>query len=345
MKASYFTGPGGLEVIEYGELPEPSVGENEVKLKIFASGLNHLDIFVRKGIPGLKLNYPHVGGSDMAGEIVEIGEKVDNVKVGDKVLVNPGFGCGKCKACISGEESLCKRFMLYGEHVWGGMAEYAVVRADKVLPYPTDKMSEIEAAAIPLVTLTAYREIFTQGQLRPGQTIVILGAGSGVSTVAIQLAKLAGAKVITTTSTQEKEKKAYELGADHVINYVETPDWDKEVYLLTGKQGADLIVDNVGVATWKKSLRAVAKGGRIVTVGATTGPIVETDIRMVFWKQIHIVGSTMSSQREFLEAMQLVFDGKVKPIIDKVYPLEKLRDAHEYLEKGQQFGKVIIKVR
>ncbi len=345
MKAAYFTGAGGPEVIEYGDLPEPIVGKNEVKIKIYASGLNHLDIFVRNGIPGLKLSYPHVGGSDMAGEIVEIGDNITDISVGTKVLVNPGFGCGKCKACISGEESLCKRFALYGEHVWGGMAEYAVVRADKVLPYPEKKITPIEAAAAPLVTLTAYRELYTQGNLRPGQTVVILGAGSGVSTVGIQLAKLAGAKVIATTSSKEKEKKAYELGADYVINYVDTPNWDKEVYNLTNKQGAELIVDNVGVATWKKSLRAVSKGGRIVTVGATTGSMVETDIRMVFWKQIHIIGSTMSSQREFLEAMQLVFEGKIKPVIDRTFPLEKLREAHKYLEAGKQFGKVVITVK
>ncbi len=195
-----------------------------------------------------------------------------------------------------------------------------------------------------MTTLTAYRLLYTKAQVRPGETVVVLGAGSGVSTIMIQLAKLAGCNVIATTSSLEKEKLAYELGADHVINYVENPDWEKEVYRLTNKQGAEVIVDNVGEATWEKSIKAVAKGGRIVTVGATTGPIGKTDIRYVFWKQISIIGSTMSNQREFLDAMKLVYEGKIRPVIAKVFDLEEIKQAYEYLETGSQFGKVVVRI-
>ncbi len=343
MKAAFFRQHGGLDVLEIGDLPVPEINDNEVLVNVKAAALNRLDLFVRNGIPGLKLEFPHVGGSDFAGVVAEAGKKA-TIDVGTPVLVNPGYGCMTCKACVSGEESLCKRFQIYGEHSKGGLAEYVAVRADKVLEYPTDVLSVEEAAAVPLTTLTAYRLLYSKAQVRPGETVVVLGAGSGVSTVAIQLAKLAGCNVIATTSSPEKEKRAYELGADHVINYVETPDWEKEVYQLTNKQGAEVIVDNVGEATWEKSIKAVAKGGRIVTVGATTGPIGKTDIRYVFWKQIAIIGSTMSNQREFLDAMELVFDRKIKPVIARTFELDEVRQAYEFLESGSQFGKVVVRI-
>lgn len=342
MRAVVIYEHGDLDVLQMADVPRPEVGPDEVLIRVRACALNHLDLWVRRGLPGLKLEMPHIMGSDLAGVVAEVGEDVIGVQVGQRVTVNPGLSCGRCEYCVAGQDSLCVEFGVLGEHVPGGCAEYARVPARNVLPIP-DGFPFVEAAAAPLVFLTAWRALVTQAGLRAGEDILILGASGGVASAAIQIAKLCGARVFAVTSSGEKATRARELGADVVINRTET-DFSREVWQLTGKRGVDVVLENVGAATWKSSLRAVAKGGRVITYGATAGPLGETDIRLVFWKQIHIIGSTMASQSEFQQVMKLVFRGALKPVVDRVLPIERFREAHEALEKGEQFGKIVLQV-
>lgn len=342
MRAVVIYEHGDLDVLQMADVPRPEVGPDEVLIRVRACALNHLDLWVRRGLPGLKLEMPHIMGSDLAGVVAEVGEDVIGVQVGQRVTVNPGLSCGRCEYCVAGQDSLCVEFGVLGEHVPGGCAEYARVPARNVLPIP-DGFPFVEAAAAPLVFLTAWRALVTQAGLRAGEDILILGASGGVASAAIQIAKLCGARVFAVTSSGEKATRARELGADVVINRTET-DFSREVWQLTGKRGVDVVLENVGAATWKSSLRAVAKGGRVITYGATAGPLGETDIRLVFWKQMHIIGSTMASQSEFQQVMKLVFRGALKPVVDRVLPIERFREAHEALEKGEQFGKIVLQV-
>ncbi|MHA2365053.1 MAG: alcohol dehydrogenase catalytic domain-containing protein, partial [Candidatus Hodarchaeales archaeon] len=303
MKAVVFYEHGGLEKLQYKEdIPKPVYKRDEVLIRVKACALNHLDLFTRNGIPGLKLDMPHIPGSDIAGIIEEVGEGVIKWKVGQKVVINPGYWCNQCEFCKKGEHSLCRRFRLIGEHLPGGYAEYAKVPARNLLEIP-DHISFEQAAAGSLALLTAYRMVIKRGQLRLGESIVVLGAGGGVSSFVIQLAKIAGATVYATTSTEDKAEQAKKLGADYVINYKTDEMWWKTIFVNTGKRGVDMVVDSVGEATWDKSIRLLTKGGRLVTCGATTGPMGKTDIRLVFWNQLQIIGSTMASHSEFIEAM------------------------------------------
>ena len=340
MKTLLFHQFGGPEVLRYEDAPDPKIGPGEVLVRVRACALNRLDLFVREGIPALKTPLPFWTGCDIAGDVVEVGAEVQGVKVGDRVAVNPNLTCGRCEYCIQGEDSLCVRYGIFGEHVPGGLAELVKVRGDNILALPPH-ISYEDAASFILTSMTAWRMVVTQGQVRPGQDVLILGVGGGVSSTAVQIAKLCGARVFVTSSSDEKLERAKKLGADVGINYAKE-DWAKAVFEKTGKRGVDVVIENVGASTWKQSLRSLRKGGRLITCGATTGPIGETDIRSVFWNQIHIIGSTMANRREFNEVMTQLFRGTLKPIVDRVFPLKEGADAQRLLAEGKQFGKLVL---
>jgi NADPH:quinone reductase-like Zn-dependent oxidoreductase len=342
VKALAFDEFGGPEKLRLREVPEPAFGGDDVLVRVRACALNHLDLFVREGIPALKTPLPFWTGCDIAGEVAALGRDVAEVKIGDRVAVNPSLTCRRCEFCLQGEDSLCLRYRLLGEHVPGGLAEYVTVRGDSVLRLP-DHVKYEEAASFILTNMTAWRMVVTQGQVRPGQDVLILGVGGGVSSTAVQIAKLCGARVLVTSSSDAKLERARQLGADLGINYARE-NWGRKVHELTGGRGVDVVIENVGAATWKASLRALRKGGRLVTCGATSGPIAETDIRIVFWKQVHIIGSTMANRREFYDVMGLFFAGRLKPIIDEVVPLEDGAAAQRRLAEGRQFGKIVLTV-
>jgi NADPH:quinone reductase-like Zn-dependent oxidoreductase len=329
-------------VVEICELPTPEPGPGQVRLRVYATALNHLDLWVRRGIPGVPPAFPHVGGCDIAGTIDALGPGVEGWEVGQRVVVNPQLSCGRCRYCLRGQDNLCLQFAIVGEHTWGGMAEYVLVPAANLEPIP-EGFSFEEAAACALVFPTAWRMLLTGARLQPGETVLVLGAGGGVNTAAIQIAKLLGCEVWVTAGSEEKMRRARELGADWVLSYRD-PDWSRRVWERTDKRGVDVIVDNVGQATWATSLRLLAREGRLVTVGATTGPIGETDIRYVFWRQLRIIGSTMANRAEFMDVFRLIWRRQLRPVIDRVLPLEEARRAHEILERGEQFGKIVLRV-
>lgn len=343
MKAVIFNEHGGLEKLQFvNDFPDPVISDNDVLIKVKACALNQLDLFTRKGSPALKLPLPHIPGSDVSGTIEKLGSRVSGWNVGDRVVINPGIWCGECEYCVAGEHSLCRSFKLIGEHVHGGYAEYLKIPARNLLKLP-DHISFEEAAGAALSLLTAYRMIIKRGRLRPGETMLVIGAAGGVSTFAMQLGKIVGAHVWATTSTEEKVSQAMEYGAEFVVNYTNDPNWSKTIFGKSGKRGVDVVVDSVGQATWESSLRSLCKGGRLVTCGGTSGLVGTTNIALVFWNQLEIIGSTMASQSEFVEAMKLLFDGKIKVPL-KIFDLEKAKEAQEYLTNQKQFGKVVLKV-
>ena len=344
MRAVIFYEHGGSDKLQYVEdFPIPEIGPDDVLLNVKAAALNHLDIFTREGMPGINLKLPHIPGSDMSGIIADVGKIVQSLVKGDRVAINPGIWDNACEFCLQGEHSLCTNFQILGEHLSGGYAEYARIPARNCVKLP-DNIGFQKAAAGSLAYLTAWRMLMTQAKVHPTDEVLILGAGGGVSSAAIQIAKLAGAKVIATTSTETKVEEAKKIGADIVINYKTDPDWYKTVYTLTKKRGVDIVIDNVGAATWENSLKTLRKGGRLVTCGATTGNTGKTNINLVFWKQLQIFGSTMASQYEFLQVMKMVFEKKLDPKISKEFPLSQARDAQEYLSKMEQFGKDVLNI-
>lgn len=340
MKAAVFWQHGGPEVVEIADVPRPDVGPGQVLIAVHAAALNHLDLWARRGLPGLQLEFPHIGGSDIAGVVEELGDGVEGPTPGTRVLVNPSLWCGRCDWCLKGEESLCTSYRIIGEHIRGGFAEFAAVPATNVHPIP-DHMSFEDAAAVPLVYQTAWRGLVGRGRLEAGESVLVTGASGGVSTAAIQIAKHIGATVFAVTAGPEKAARVRELGADHVIDRLES-DFSKEVWKATDKRGVDMAFDSVGEAVWPDLLRALARGGRLVTYGATTGPAGQVEIRLTFWKQLQIIGTTMSSVSEFDAVMSLVFKKKLKPVIDVVRPLEDAHEAHRRLEAGEQFGKIVL---
>ena len=331
-----------LDVLQVLEVPEPTPRPDEVVVQVHYAALNRLDDWVRRGWKGLELAMPHILGSDMAGEIVALGSEVSGWQVGERVVANPGIWCNRCEWCERGEHSLCVEYGILGEHFPGVYAEYVAVPARNLVRVPEGFPME-KAAAAPLVYLTAWRMLFTRAGLRAGERVLVVGAGGGVNSAAIQLAKMAGAFVYVAAGGPEKVQFARDLGADVVYDYREQ-EWWKEVYRDTGKRGVDLVVDNVGEATFPYSLRALAKGGRVVTVGATTGSRSNADIRLIFWKQISIVGSTMGSQSEFRAAMRAVFEGRVDPPVDSIWPMEEYRQALERMLRGEQKGKIVLRI-
>jgi NADPH:quinone reductase-like Zn-dependent oxidoreductase len=341
MKALAFTEFGGPEKLRLQDVADPKIGPGDVLVRVRACALNHLDLFVREGIPALKTPLPFWTGCDIAGDVVEVGAAVQGVKVGDRVAVNPNLTCGRCEFCIQGEDSMCLRYGILGEHEPGGLAELVKVRGGNLLPLP-EHVSYDEAASFILVNLTAWRMVVTQAAARPGEDVLILGVGGGVSSTAVQIAKLCGARVWVTSSSDAKLERARALGADECINYTKD-DWAKVVFEKTARRGVDVIIENVGASTWKQSLRSLRKGGRLVTCGATTGPIGETDIRLVFWNQLRIIGSTMGNRKEFDAVMTQFFRGRLKAIIDDVLPLKDGAAAQRKLAEGKQFGKIVLK--
>jgi NADPH:quinone reductase-like Zn-dependent oxidoreductase len=341
MKALAFHEFGGPDKLKYEDVPDPRIKPNEVLVRVRACALNHLDLFVREGIPALKTPLPFWTGCDIAGEVTEVGAEVPGVKVGTRVAVNPNLTCGRCEFCAQGEDSLCVRYGILGEHTPGGLAEYVAVRGDNVLPLPASVSFEA-AASFVLTNMTAWRMVVTQGQVRPGQDVLVIGVGGGVSSTAVQIARLCGARVIVTSSDDAKLEKAKALGAEVGINYRKNPDWAKQVFEATGKRGVDVVIENVGAATWKDSIRSLKGGGRLVTCGSTSGPVGETSIPLVFWKQVHLIGSTMANRKEFHDVMGQFFAGRLKAIIDEVVPLKDGAAAQQRLAEGKQFGKIVL---
>jgi NADPH:quinone reductase-like Zn-dependent oxidoreductase len=342
MKALAFNEFGGPDKLRIQDVPDPQNGPDEVLVRVRACALNHLDLFVREGIPALKTPLPFWTGCDIAGDVAAVGANVKDVAAGDRVCVNPNLTCGRCEFCLQGQDSLCVRYGILGEHAPGGLAELVKARGDRVLKLPASVSYE-DAASFILTNMTAWRMVVTQGQVGPGQDVLILGVGGGVSSTAVQIAKLCGARVLVTSSSDAKLERARALGADIGINYSKE-DWAKAVFEKTGRRGVDVVIENVGQATWKQSLRALAKGGRLITCGATTGPLGETDIRIVFWNQLHIIGSTMASTKEFHDVMRLFFAGRLKAIVDEVVPLKDGAAAQQRLAEGKQFGKIVLRV-
>lgn len=332
---------GGPEVLKLEDLPDGVAGPGMVLVRVEAVALNHLDIWVRQGWSGLKLAFPHVLGSDVAGVVEVVGLGVTSVRVGDEVLLNPGLSCGQCGECLSGRDNLCRGYAILGEHVPGGYAEQVAVPAQNVLSKPKGLSFE-EAACVPLVFLTAWHALVARAEVRAGETILVHAGGSGVGSAAIQIAKLLGARVLTTAGTDEKCEKALKLGADHAINY-EKEDFLAVAKKLTDRRGADVVFEHVGKFTWEKSLLALAAGGRVVTVGATTGYDPPTDLRHVFYRQLSVLGSTMGSKGELFEVLKFVEQGRLRPVLDRVLPLADAVKAQALLADRTQFGKVVLK--
>lgn len=342
MKAVVFSEHGGPEVLRYTEVPDPVVGTNEVLVRVRACALNHLDLWIRKGLPGISVPLPHILGSDISGDVARVGAEVNGLAAGEKVLLLPGISCGNCAQCAAAKESQCRDYTLFGYMVDGGYAEYVKAPAGNVIPMPPN-LSYEEAAAIPLVFVTAWHMLITRANLKPAEEVLVLGAGSGVGSAAIQIAKVAGARVIATARTEEKLAKAKELGADDTILHSKQ-DISAEVKRLTNRRGVDVVFEHVGEATWEKSIRSLAVGGRLVTCGATTGYEGKIDIRYLFTRQISILGSYMGGKAELLSVLELVSRGAVRPVIDRIFPLAEAADAHRHLESREQFGKVVLRV-
>jgi NADPH:quinone reductase-like Zn-dependent oxidoreductase len=346
MRAALFRRHGGPEVMEIGEVPTPTPGPGEVQIRVTAAALNHIDLWLRQGLPALRVSLPHVSGGDVCGVVAELGPGVAvraGCAVGDRVLVNPGLSCGRCQACLSGRDNFCPDYRMIGEQTWGGEAEVLVVPAQNLVPAPRDRIAldDAQLAALPTVFMTVWQMLVERAQIRLGETVLVLAAGSGVGTAAIQVAKLHGARVIATASTDAKLAAARALGADETINHA-TGDLVAEVKRLTGRRGADVVVEHVGAATFPKSVVACAKGGRIVTCGATAGFEPVLNLRHVFWRQLSILGSTMASKGRLFDIVDLVAAGRLKPVVHRVFPLEEVAAAHRLLESRETFGKLVL---
>ena len=340
MKALYFKEHGDLDVIQYGDVADPKPGVGEVLVRVRACAINHLDIWVRRGWPGLKLEMPHWCGADVSGEIIELGEGVSGWEIGQRVVVDPGINILEDEFTRRGEFTLSPGYLVLGEQVRGGAAEYLAIPARNLAIMPED-LDYPEAAAPLLVSLAAWRMLIHQGKLRAGESVLVVGAGGGVNSMAIQIAKLAGAKVYVVAGNKEKADRALELGADTILDRSKV-DWVREIYKLTDKRGVDVVVDNVGQATINNSMKAAVRGGRIVILGNTSGPLAEIDIRFIFGKQISLIGSTMGTHHDFREVTTLLWNGKLRPVIDRVMPLSNGKEAYAILERGVQFGKIVL---
>jgi NADPH:quinone reductase-like Zn-dependent oxidoreductase len=346
MHACVIRAVGGLEQVEIAEVPAPtagmSLGAREVRVNVRAAALNHLDLFVIEGLP-VDYVFPHVLGSDGAGVVDAAGPEVTAVRPGDAVMINPGVACHACEFCRAGEHSLCVDYRVLGEHLPGTMAEYVVVPEQNVarIPRLVPELTWAEAAAFSLVTLTAWRMVVSRAQVRTGEWVLVWGIGGGVALTALRIAKLLGARVIATSSSEAKLEQARSFGADAILNH-RAQQVAREVRALTDRHGADVVVDTTGAATWQESLKCLARGGRVVTCGATTGPTVSMDVRRLFWHQHTILGSTMGNEAEYQQALQALGDGQLRPLVDRVYSLAEARAALERLASGSQMGKVVV---
>jgi NADPH:quinone reductase-like Zn-dependent oxidoreductase len=340
MKAVVFRQHGGPEVLEFAEAPAPSIKPNEVLIEVKACALNHLDVWARGGLRGIKIPLPHILGNDIAGVVREVGELITWVTAGDEVLVQPGVSCGHCAECLAGRDNFCRDYDILGYRRNGGYAELVAVPGVNIIPKPKT-LSWEEAAALPLVTVTAWHMLVTRAQVQPGEDVLIHAAGSGVGSIGIQVAKLRGARVIATAGAEDKLAKAKALGADEVINY-RNDDWPEQVRQLTGRRGVDVVFEHTGAATWAGSISAVKNNGRVVTCGATSGFEAQTDLRQVFYRHLTIMGSFMGTKAELLEAMKFVERGAIRAVVDQSLPLAEAKRAHELMENRAQFGKLVL---
>jgi NADPH:quinone reductase-like Zn-dependent oxidoreductase len=342
LKAIVFHDHGAPSVLKYADVAEPSIHPHEVLVRVRACALNHLDLWVRRGVPGVVIPLPHIPGSDIAGEVAQVGREVATVSVGQKVVLAPGVSCGKCAACLSGKDNRCREFTNLGYLIDGGCAEFVRCPEVNCLPYP-ENLSFEEAAAVPLVFQTAWHMLVTRAQLQPGEHVLIVAAGSGVGSAAIQIAKFFGARVIATAGSDEKLAKARELGADDLIRH-DTMKIRQEVRRLTQKRGVDVVFEHVGTATWDESVASLAMGGRLITCGATTGYDAKIDLRFLFSRQLSLLGSYMGTKSELRTVMKLIAAGRLKPVVDRAFPLAEAAAAHTYLENSKQFGKIVLTV-
>ena len=342
MKAAVIHEHGDLDVLKVEDVKEPEPGRGEVVLKILCAGLNHLDIWVRRGRPGAQMKMPHILGSDAVGVVAAVGNGVQSPKVGDEVIIDPALSCGRCEFCRQGQQSLCASFGLMGLSRPGTFAEQVAVPAGNCYPKPPH-MSDEQAGVFALASVTAWRMLMTRARVRPGESVLIHGIGGGVALWALQFAKLTGAEVLVTSSSDDKLSRAAELGADHTINYAKE-DVSKRVAEVTSGRGVDVAVDAVGAAPWPLDLAGGGKGGRIVLCGVTTGATAETDLRALYWNQLTVMGSTMGSAEDFRQMVRAVTANKRRPVMDEDFPLENVRDATERMETGRQFGKIALRV-
>jgi NADPH:quinone reductase-like Zn-dependent oxidoreductase len=338
MKAVRIYQFGGPEVLTYEDVPDAQPRKDQVLIRVKACSLNHLDVWVRKGLPGVKL--PHILGSDIAGEVAEIGEYISGFKTGQRVLVAPMHFCGHCAKCVAGVQNQCREFTVLGNGVDGGNCELIAVPAATVIAIPA-ALDFNQASSVPLVFVTAWHMLVGRAGVRPGQTVLVLGASSGVGIAAIQIAKLFHCRVITTAGDEAKLEKGRALGADFGINHYKQK-ISEEVRKITNKEGVDIVVEHVGAATWDESVKSLKSGGTLVTCGATTGPSAGIDLRYLFARQLSLLGSYMGTMGELHEVLSHVFAGRLKPVVDRVFPLKDLRAAHELLENGQMFGKIVV---
>ena len=338
MKAIRIYEHGGVDVLKWDNIPKPELSVNQVLIDVKATSLNHLDIWVRKGIPGVPL--PLITGSDAAGIISEVGDGVKKSRIGEKVMIQPLIFCGKCASCNKGKENLCKSMGIMGENCQGVNAERIIVEESQAIPFP-DQLSFEAAASFALVAQTSFQMLVRRANLQAGEFVLIWGASSGVGSMGIQIAKAMGATVIAIAGTNEKCEKAGLLGADHILNY-KTDDILGEIKSLTNGKGIDVVFEHVGQETWNISMKSLARGGRVVTCGATTGFKANLNLTHLFFKQQSILGSTMGSKSSFEGALTLLNEGKIKPVIDRIFPISEIQSAHEYLESSMQFGKVVL---
>ncbi len=342
MKAVVYTTHGGPEVLHYTEVSMPAVGPGDVLVRVKAVALNHLDLWIRQGLPRLRVTFPHIPGADVAGVVDRVGERVTTVHVGEQVVVAPGISCGICRFCVAGEDNLCRSYSILGEHRHGGYAEFVAVPEANLLRKPA-RLTFDEAAAVPLVFLTAWNMLVSNGRLRFGEDVLIWGAGSGVGSAAIQIAKLFCAGVIAVAGARWKLDRAQSLGADAGIDHHEQNVLE-EVRRLTDRRGVDVVFDHVGAATWQTSLQALARGGRLVTCGATAGAEAVTDIRYIFGRRLSIHGTWMGTKRELYEVMTLVDRGRLNPVVHQVFPLAEAAKAQQVMERSEHFGKLVLTV-
>jgi NADPH:quinone reductase-like Zn-dependent oxidoreductase len=348
MRAALFRRHGGPEVLEIDEVPTPTPGPGEVQVRVAAVALNHIDLWLRQGLPAIQVALPHVSGGDVSGVVSALGAGVKplgGTAEGDRVVLNPGLSCGRCPACLDGRDNFCPDYKMLGEQTWGGLAEYVVVPAANLVPAARARvpLDDAALASIPIAFITAWQMLVDRAGIRQGETVLVVAAGSGVGIAAVQIAKLYGARVIATASTDDKLAAARALGADEGINHA-TTDIVAEVKRLTGRRGADIVVDHVGTPTFGKSVVACAKGGRLVVCGATAGYEPVLNLRHLFWRQLSVLGSTLASKARLPAILELFAAGRLRPVVDRVYALEEVKDAHRRLEARQAFGKLVVMV-
>ncbi len=342
MRAALFRRHGGPEVMEVAEVPEPQAGPGEVQLQVKAAALNHIDLWMRRGLPSMNIALPHIPGGDVCGVVSALGAGVTGVKEGDRVMVNPGLTCGRCRECLGGRDNLCPSFRMLGEHTPGGLAEKVVIPAANLVPAPAN-LDDASLAAVPITFITVWHMLVDNARVKPGETVLVLGAGSGVGVAAIQIAKLFGAHVIAAASTAGKLAQARALGADETIDYA-AEELVGAMKRLTNRRGADIVVEHTGAATFPKSVVVCAKGGRIVTCGATDGYGATLDLRHVFWRHLSIMGPTLAPKSCLFAIAELLAAGRLRAVVDRVLPIDQIKDAHRVLEARQAFGKIVMTI-